>query len=415
MQVARGQNRRQVIANSAVGAGFMQSEPNARECSPQVGVYYRSVDRRAALKALAVGTGSLMLPGCAEKRVRAAAGPSAFPQQRLAKVLVSADREIRTTVCLRPFRAPGFRLAAEKLGDKLCVHNYGHGGAGITLSWGTAQLAVEQLANTGHTRVAVLGCGVVGLATARLLQQTGKDVTIYAKALPPETTSNSAGGLWLPYSVFDRDRQTPEFQQQFPRAVRFSYSYFQQFAGEDYGLHWLPIYLAAGQPIPETEMMGPKGPFPDLLPDLHDWQPGEHPFPHSYVRQFRAMLIEPPTYLRALLRDFRLAGGKVVLREFHDPGDVSALSEPALVNCTGLGARALFSDQELIPIKGQLTCLLPQPEVNYMVISGDLYMFPRRDGIVLGGTHVRGDWSLEPDLEAKSRVLAGHAELFGRM
>jgi len=41
-----------------------------------------------------------------------------------------------------------------------------------------------------------------------------------------------------------------------------------------------------------------------------------------------------------------------------------------------------------------------------------LYMFPRRDGIVLGGTHARGDWSLEPDLAAKSRILAGHAKLY---
>ena len=103
----------------------------------------------------------------------------------LPKVLVSADREIRTTVCLRPFRAPGFRLAAEKLDDKLCVHNYGHGGAGITLSWGTAQLATEEVRKSGPKQVAVLGGGVVGLATARLLQQTGKEVTIYAKALPP--------------------------------------------------------------------------------------------------------------------------------------------------------------------------------------------------------------------------------------
>jgi glycine/D-amino acid oxidase-like deaminating enzyme len=124
------------------------------------------------------------------------------------------------------------------------------------------------------------------------------------------------------------------------------------------------------------------------------------------------MLIEPNTYLRALLRDFRLAGGRVVLQEFHDLGQVASLQEQVLVNCTGLGARDLFADSELIPIKGQLTYLLPQPEVNYMVLSHNLYMFPRHDGIALGGTHVRGDWTLEPDLDAKNRVLAGHAKLF---
>jgi D-amino-acid oxidase len=366
------------------------------------------MNRRTLLKALAACSGSMLLEGCAAKRVHPPLSPAPVSQLHLPKVLVSPDREIRTTVCLRPFRAPGFRLAAEKLDDKLCVHNYGHGGAGITLSWGTAQLATVEVRNSGQKQVAVLGCGVVGLATARLLQQIGKEVTIYAKALPPETTSNSAGGLWLPYSVLDPDRETPQFHEQFLQSVKFSYTYFQQFAGEDYSVQWMPTYVMADESFSEREL----GPSPEIFPDLRDLPPSQHRFPYRYVRQFRAMLIEPHPYLRALLRDFRLAGGRVVLQEFHDIAEITTLPEPVVVNCTGLGARALFSDQELMPIKGQLTFLLPQPEVNYITLAGDFYMFPRRDGIVLGGTHVRGDWSLEPDLAAKSRVLAGHAKVF---
>ena len=366
------------------------------------------MNRRTLLKALAVSSGSLLLESCAAKRIHAAASQATAGQLHLSKVLVSPDREIRTTVCLRPFRAPGFRLAAEKLDDKLCVHNYGHGGAGITLSWGTAQLAVEEVRKSEQKQIAVLGCGVVGLSTARLLQQSGREVTIYAKALPPETTSNSAGGLWLPYSVFDSERETPQFREQFLESARFSYTYFQQFAGDDYSVQWLPSYAASDEPFrpPATAS------FPERYPEARELQPSEHRFPYRYVRQFRTMLIEPHPYMRALLRDFRLAGGKVVVREFHDAAEIVALPEPVVLNCTGLGAKALFSDNELLPIKGQLTYLLPQPEVNYIVLAGDLYMFPRRDGIVLGGTHVRGDWSLEPDLEAKSRILAGHAGLF---
>ena len=56
--------------------------------------------------------------------------------------------------------------------------------------------------------------------------------------------------------------------------------------------------------------------------------------------------------------------------------------------------------------------LLPQPEVDYAVIYRDLYMFSRRDGVLLGGTHQEGEWSLEPDLAAKQRVLEGHTKLF---
>ena len=56
---------------------------------------------------------------------------------------------IRTVAGLRPYRAAGFVVRAEALGDKRLVHNYGHGGAGITLSWGTSKLATE-LGLPGH-------------------------------------------------------------------------------------------------------------------------------------------------------------------------------------------------------------------------------------------------------------------------
>jgi glycine/D-amino acid oxidase-like deaminating enzyme len=131
-----------------------------------------------------------------------------------------------------------------------------------------------------------------------------------------------------------------------------------------------------------------------------------------FVRQFDAMLIEPPVYLAAMLADVRAAGGDVRVMELADREAVRRLPERVVVNCSGLGARALFGDDELVPIKGQLTFLLPQPEVDYVVLNREYYMFPRSDGILLGGTHDRGVWSLEPDLEAKARILAAHREFF---
>ena len=91
---------------------------------------------------------------------------------------------------------------------------------------------------------------------------------------------------------------------------------------------------------------------------------------------------------------------------------IQALPERLVFNCTGLGSKSLFDDAELTPVKGQLTILLPQPEVQYAVIAGDLYMFPRSDGVLLGGTHEEGDWSLQPNLEKKAEILAGHRALF---
>src|SRR5215475_1513090 len=172
------------------------------------------MDRRAALKSLGVLAGAIALEGCAAKhvsRAAVAAAPSPAPLLKLPKVNVSPDREIRTVVGLRPFRPSGFVVAGQKFDEKLVVHNYGHGGGGVTLSWGTAELACREVDTTGGKDVAVLGCGAVGLATARLLQERGCSVTIYAKDLPPNTTSNVAGAQWFPFFVFQRSQATPEF------------------------------------------------------------------------------------------------------------------------------------------------------------------------------------------------------------
>ncbi|MPV35857.1 FAD-dependent oxidoreductase [Georgenia subflava] len=59
---------------------------------------------------------------------------------RLAEVSV-----LGTQVGLRPRREDGVHLAAERRGDTVYVHNVGHGGSGVSQSWGTAEDAVRLL------------------------------------------------------------------------------------------------------------------------------------------------------------------------------------------------------------------------------------------------------------------------------
>ena len=51
-------------------------------------------------------------------------------------------RVLSVSVGLRPGRDE-VRLEAERDGNGLVVHNYGHGGAGVTLSWGCAEDVVR--------------------------------------------------------------------------------------------------------------------------------------------------------------------------------------------------------------------------------------------------------------------------------
>lgn len=344
--------------------------------------------------------------------------------RRFAPVKVARNRVIREVVGLRPYRAAGFRVEAERLGAKLLVHNYGHGGAGITLSWGTASQAVDlardfivSQSNTRkarpvkHRRFAVIGCGVNGLSTARLLQMRFQDgpgtVTLYAKDLPPETTSNIAGGFWFPTSVYDSTVATKDFKSQFRIACRLSNRAFQNLVGSDYGVRWIDTLEFHRNETAVDEGM-PGGSELYYQKEIH--RDPENYFGFPYVRQFSTMLIEPPVYLNALLRDFYLAGGKLVTREFRSLEEIERLPEQIIFNCTGLGSHVLFGDEQLEPVRGQLEVLLPQPEIDYCYV-GSGHMFPRRDGIVLGGTFDHGDWSLAPNPDQANAILDAHTEI----
>jgi len=381
------------------------------------------INRRVFLRSALAAGAFLMAERTAQPPTRAAGLDG---KRRFAPVKVSRDRIIREVVGLRPYRPEGFVVDAERVGDKLLIHNYGHGGAGVTLSWGTASLALDlardfpgaRTSRPGRSprlapprRFAVLGCGVNGLSTALLLQRRFQDgpgtVTIYAKDLPPETTSNIAGGFWSPTSVYNPRAASTKFTEQFRLACRISNRAFQLLVRPEYGVRWIDtVELYRDEASLGRELTGGN----DLYPQQEVHRDAERYFGFPYARQYSTMLIEPPVYLNALLRDFYIAGGKLVVKEFRNREEIMRLPEPVIFNCTGLGARALFGDQKLGPVRGQLEVLLPQPEIDYCYLSSG-YMFPRRDGIILGGTWDHDDWSLTPKAKHTTRILEEHAEI----
>ncbi|HEX8938490.1 MAG TPA: FAD-dependent oxidoreductase [Sphingomicrobium sp.] len=325
----------------------------------------------------------------------------------LAPVIVDQSRLIRTIAGLRPYRRSGFVVRAEQIGEKRLVHNYGHGGGGITLSWGTSKLAIE-LGLQGHSGpVAVLGAGVVGLSTARLVQEAGFPATIYAAALPPDTTSNIAGGQFHPAYAFSENAVTPDFLAQFTRALDYSWRRFQIMVGDDYGIRWLPTYVEADGP--EAKLLETFPPIDRML------SPAEHPFPWPSTLRYDTMYVETGRYLRQMIRDVQSAGGKIEVRNFASPADIAALSEGLIFNCTGLGSRDLFGDSELRPARGQLAILEPQPEVQYAFTGGPGYMFPRPDGIILGGTFELDQWDAAPQPATIARIVEKHKSFFANL
>lgn len=340
-----------------------------------------------------------MLSGCATVGTRHFADCTP-----LAPVDADPSRLIRTMAGLRPYRRPGFVVRREQLGEKALVHNYGHGGGGITLSWGSSKLATE-LGLQGHSGpVAVMGSGVMGLSTARLVQEAGFPVTIYAAALPPDTTSNIAGGQFHPAYAFKRSAVTPEFMTQFTQALDYSWRRYQIMVGEDYGIRWLPTYVETDSP--EAKIIATFPPVNRML------SAAENPFPWDGTLRYDTMYIETGRYLRQMIRDVQIAGGKIVIRKFAAPADIAAVPESLVFNCTGLGSRDLFNDQDLHPARGQLAILEPQPEVQYAFTGGPGYMFPRPDGIILGGTFELDQWDTTPEPATIAGLVADQKRFF---
>jgi D-amino-acid oxidase len=124
------------------------------------------------------------------------------------------------------------------------------------------------------------------------------------------------------------------------------------------------------------------------------------------------MYVETGRYLRQMIRDVQIAGGRIEVRRFATPADIAAIPEGLVFNCTGLGSRDLFNDQDLHPARGQLAILEPQPEVRYALTGGPGYMFPRPDGIILGGTFELDQWDVTPQPETIARIVSSQKRFF---
>ncbi len=394
------------------------------------------MDRRDLLRgSLALG-GLAGLGGCAgtsSPRPRLAAMDRVPP---LAPIRAHADRIYDIKCCIRPFRPMGPRLDAERTGDTLVVHNYGHGGSGWSLSWGSAAVAVEKAMSALPERIAVIGCGVIGLSTALTAQRAGAQVTIYARDLLPKTRSVRANGSWTPDSRVSLDAPAgPAFGPLWEQMARTSWKTFRTYVGlpgkpvdfaDQYELSdgafrahgeeadptIVDSYATKGLPQQNSEFGRYRDRIKDLTPTREVLPAGETPFPVAHVARNTIMFFNFGSYAETLLAQFYAAGGKVVIREFHSPREIAALTEKVVINCPGYAARDLWADKTIIPVRGQTTWLIPQPEVNYGLYYNGASALAKGDGImIMGGSAMKaGDMAFVGNSnEVPSRAEAEEA------
>jgi D-amino-acid oxidase len=355
--------------------------------------------RRQWLRGAALAVAGALLPRWLP-RADAQAGrrPQLYPD-------LSEARVLRCVAGLRPHREGGVRIEREELCGRTIVHNYGHSGAGFSLSWGSAIEAAELLALCAAppAPVAVLGAGVIGLSSARVLQELGYAVHLYARDFPPRTTSDLAGAKWAAEGFLQA--AGPLEQVRLFRLLRLSWARFEQLEGPRYGVLRRHALRAAARTLARSR-------FPDgLLPPLEQLE--ELPFPGRQVpgRLYQTFIIEPPVYLPALFHDV-LAGGALVRQQsFAGTEDVLALPEWHVVDCLGLGAGAIFQDPALQPVRGHLVHVEPQ-DFPYLLGHAGGYIFARSDALVLGGTYEAGVSETEPEARICRGILEANRSFF---
>jgi hypothetical protein len=379
-----------------------------------------SIGRRQLL----AGAGAAVLLGGLEGCVVSALGAKRPPNAatlQLTPIRASTDRITRITVCTRPFRAQGPRLDTEKIGSKLVVHNYGHGGSGWSLSWGSSSIAVRKAMATGEREIAVIGCGALGLTSALLLQRAGARVSIYAKELPPNVRSSLATGLWTPDSrICLQENATPAFKQQWEEMARTSFQTYQNFLGlPGTPVEFIDNYFVSDAAESSRRRSAPddRPPFADLQRELigdlitqrADFAPGSHSLGARYLQRNSLMMFNLTAYTRVLMGDFGANGGKLEIAEFHTPDDFARLREKTLINATGYGSRALFGDPTVTPVRGQLARVIPQPDINYGLFYRGVSFVPRRDGLVFQAVGDSDYYGFNDDTAVADRAEADRA------
>ncbi len=369
--------------------------------------------RRRAIGLLGAGlaaSGLGLLPGCeAPPAVRPVPPPAppptskrvwppraSYPAPDLADACV-----LRQDVGIRPYRRGAVRVERDAHAIKPLIHQYGHGGAGITLAPASASDAADLLSEAEvapPSPIAILGAGIVGMTTADLLLDRGYRVTIYTDRMTPDTTSDIAGGQFAPATV------AVGGAERLTRWMRLASDYYLPRAGRGCGVERVVNFTAGG------------GRALRLLPDDRFSSQALTRLPIAGLEQpgsaHETLLITPPVYLPWLVGRLRERGCAFSFRRFDSASQVAALPDTAVINCLGMGSKPLYSDSRLVPIRGRLVLLKPQ-RLDYLFSHRNGYLFSRSDAVVLGGTYDRGTTDTTPDPRATQRILERHRRFFG--
>jgi D-amino-acid oxidase len=255
----------------------------------------------------------------------------------------------------------------------------------------------------GVVEILVLGCGVSGLTTALTLLDAGHTPRIWARDLPPNTTSNVAAAVWYPYRAYPEEKVTAWGAAAYERFVALAET-------SEAGVVMRETFDLRGEAAPDPWWIA-------AVPDVRRATPEELPTGYGDGFVLSAPVIDTSIYMNYLLAQFRARGGQIEQRAVASLDEAFAAC-PVVVNCTGLGAREVAGDIEIHAARGQVIrikangferVLLDNYGPNHVA-----YIVPRISDIVLGGTDVKGDERLTVDDSLNPGILERCANMVER-
>lgn len=317
---------------------------------------------------------------------------------------ISRENMIGTATGIRPYRKTGVRLEAELLQDKLIIHNYGYGGSGLTLSFGGSNEVLEILNNQKKSSktVAVLGAGVVGLATAYDLLERGYEVHIYSEKWNPDLTSNVAAGSWTPASL--PSDMSLEKKQLHQRLLEIAEKRFLKSTGSDpefAGVRLMSYYV-----LTPSNSQGVKITNPAEEVIVH--------FDNGTIKNGRKISrvgLDGKLFMEDLYSKVKSKGAILQQKHFESIEELLNLKESVIVNCMSMGSRELFNDQEFAPVRGQIVHFKPAENMDYLLYQNTpdknyfVLIYPWKDRMILGGVYEHGEEELVINQEAIDKMI----------
>ncbi|PYH41302.1 FAD-dependent oxidoreductase [Aspergillus saccharolyticus JOP 1030-1] len=258
--------------------------------------------------------------------------------------------------------------------------------------------------------IIILGAGIIGCATARLLLQNGFRVVLVAEYLPGDQSiwyaSAWAGAAWHAAGGIN-----PEYR--YIQAVTHRHLLKMAHEEPESGVCIVDAYEYLEQPPSENSSAWGK----TVLSEWRDLQQGEYPSEFSCGWRYETLVTDPTIHMPYLGKKITELGGHFIRKRVESLEELYHMfpESSIFINASGIGSQTLkdVQDDRCFPERGQNVFYKTEKCQTMYFRNGQEYTYviprPMSHGVVLGGVKQADNLSPDVDLEiARDEIARAH-------